>query len=98
MVRILCGVAAVAMLVSALPVAAQINGSTQKPSVTATATQSAHATAPKPAKVKKASPPRASGPRSEASMDCSKHADGKNLHGKELEKFRRACMKNAKKK
>ena len=35
-------------------------------------------------------------PRTAASIDCSKQADAKNLHGKDREKFRRACMKTAK--
>lgn len=31
--------------------------------------------------------------RSAASLDCSKQADAKSLHGKERKKFRRDCMK-----
>jgi hypothetical protein len=30
------------------------------------------------------------------SLDCSKQADEKGLHGKERKKFRSACMKEAK--
>jgi hypothetical protein len=30
------------------------------------------------------------------SLDCSKQADDKGLHGKERKKFRSACMKEAK--
>ena len=32
------------------------------------------------------------------SIECSKEADAKGLHGKEREKFRRECKKNAKSK
>jgi hypothetical protein len=31
--------------------------------------------------------------RSAISISCSKQADDKGLHGKDREKFRRACMK-----
>ena len=34
--------------------------------------------------------------RSTESLDCSKQADEKGLHGKERKKFRSACMKEAK--
>ena len=36
--------------------------------------------------------------RSEASMECSKQADEKGLHGKERKKFRKQCLKDMKKK
>ncbi len=32
-------------------------------------------------------------PRTAVSLDCSKQADAKNLHGKDREKFRKTCMK-----
>jgi hypothetical protein len=32
-------------------------------------------------------------PRTEASLECSKQADAKGLHGKERHKFRAACKK-----
>jgi psiF repeat len=35
-------------------------------------------------------------PRSAASMECSKEADAKGLHGKARKKFRSGCMKKAK--
>ncbi|KIZ48004.1 MULTISPECIES: PsiF family protein [Rhodopseudomonas] len=35
-------------------------------------------------------------PRTAASLDCSKQADAKGLHGKERKKFRKACIKTAK--
>lgn len=41
--------------------------------------------------------PKAEKPRSAASIDCSKQADAKGLHGKERKKFRSDCMKAAKK-
>jgi invasion protein IalB len=33
--------------------------------------------------------------RSAASLECSKQADAKSLHGKERKTFRRQCMKEA---
>jgi psiF repeat-containing protein len=33
--------------------------------------------------------------RSAASLECSKQADAKSLHGKERKKFRRECRKEA---
>jgi hypothetical protein len=35
-------------------------------------------------------------PRSAASVECSKQADAKGLHGKERKKFRSECKKEAK--
>jgi hypothetical protein len=35
-------------------------------------------------------------PRSEASLQCSKDADAKNVHGKERKKFMSECKKAAK--
>lgn len=32
-------------------------------------------------------------PRSAASMECSKEADAKSLHGKERKKFRKDCVR-----
>jgi hypothetical protein len=34
-------------------------------------------------------------PRSAASLECSKEADAKGLHGKERKKFRQECKKQA---
>ena len=34
-------------------------------------------------------------PKSEASLECSKQADAKGLHGKERKKFRSECKKEA---
>lgn len=39
---------------------------------------------------------KAEKPRSAASIECSKQADAKGLHGKERKKFRSECMKEAK--
>lgn len=39
---------------------------------------------------------KASKPRSAASLECSKEADAKGLHGKARKKFRSSCMKKAK--
>lgn len=35
-------------------------------------------------------------PRTAASLECSKEADGKSLHGKERKKFMSTCKKEAK--
>jgi psiF repeat len=37
--------------------------------------------------------PASQKPRSAKSIECSKQADAKGLHGKERRKFRRACIK-----
>jgi hypothetical protein len=37
-------------------------------------------------------------PRTAISIECSKQADAKGLHGKERKTFRSACMKDGKKK
>ena len=38
---------------------------------------------------------KAQKPRTAASLECSKEADAKGLHGKERKKFRSACKKAA---
>ena len=38
---------------------------------------------------------KAEKPRSAESLECSKQADAKGLHGKERKKFRSACIKEA---
>jgi CelD/BcsL family acetyltransferase involved in cellulose biosynthesis len=38
---------------------------------------------------------KAEKPRSAASLECSKEADAKGLHGKERKKFRAECKKTA---
>jgi hypothetical protein len=73
--------AAVSSLLLAGPVLAQ--SSTAPAAKTDTA-------APADAMTKKASKPR-----SAASLQCSKDADGKGLHGKERKKFRSDCKKAA---
>ncbi len=65
------------------------------PAVAQTAAPAAQAPAATPAKPAKAAP-KADKPRSAASLDCSKQADAKGLHGKDRKKFRSACMKDAK--
>ena len=54
----------------------------------------APAAAPATTSAKKAE--RAEKPRSTESLECSKQADEKGLHGKERKKFRSACIKEAK--
>ena len=39
---------------------------------------------------------KAEKPRSAESLECSKQADAKGLHGKDRKKFRSDCMKEAK--
>ncbi len=56
----------------------------------------AQATAPAtPAPAAKAAPAekKAEKPRTAASLECSKEADAKELHGKERKKFRSECKK-----
>lgn len=60
---------------------------------------SAQSTAPAAAPAAKTAPatttaPKAKTERSAASLECSKQADAKGLHGKERHKFRAACKKN----
>jgi psiF repeat len=43
----------------------------------------------------KAPTPEEKKARSVASLECSKQADAKSLHGKERKKFRRECLKEA---
>lgn len=61
----------------------------------------AQAPTPTPAPVAKSAPAekmapaekKAEKPRTEASLECSKQADAKGLHGKERKKFRSECKK-----
>jgi psiF repeat-containing protein len=39
---------------------------------------------------------KAQAPRTAASLECSKEADGKSLHGKDRKKFMSECKKEAK--
>lgn len=60
---------------------------------------SAQSTAPAAAPAAKTAPatmpaPKAKTERSAASLECSKQADAKGLHGKERHKFRATCKKN----
>jgi hypothetical protein len=58
----------------------------------------AQATAPAtPAPAAKAAPAekKAEKPRTAGSLECSKQADAKGLHGKERKKFRAECKKTA---
>jgi len=57
----------------------------------------AQATAPAtPAPAAKTAPaPKAKAERTAASLECSKQADAKGLHGKERKKFRSECKKGS---
>jgi hypothetical protein len=79
---ILAAAGTLALLVSGVAFA-QTPAPTDKP---AAATQSKPA-----AKSKKTKKPKAE--RSAKSMECSKQADEKSLHGKARQKFRAKCMK-----
>jgi hypothetical protein len=63
---------------------------------------SAYAQTPAPAPAAKAdtkmapTEKKAAAPRTSASLECSKEADGKSLHGKERKKFMSDCKKEAK--
>jgi CelD/BcsL family acetyltransferase involved in cellulose biosynthesis len=48
-----------------------------------------------PAAAPAATEKKAEKPRSAASLECSKEADAKGLHGKERKKFRSDCKKEA---
>jgi hypothetical protein len=49
-----------------------------------------------PAPAEKAAPAKAEKPRSAASLECSKEADTKGVHGKDRKKFMSECKKAAK--
>lgn len=58
----------------------------------------AQTTAPAPAPAAKTAPAEKKAekpPRTAASLECSKEADGKSLHGKERKKFMSECKKTA---
>jgi hypothetical protein len=56
----------------------------------------AQTTAPAtPAPAAKAAPAKTEKPRTAESLECSKQADAKGLHGKERKKFRSECKKGA---
>ena len=55
----------------------------------------AQATAPAPAAPAAAPAKAAPVQHSAASLECSKQADAKGLHGSERKKFRAACIKSA---
>lgn len=55
----------------------------------------AQATAPAAQTAPAAREKKAEKPRTEASLECSKEADAKGLHGAERKKFRSECKKTA---
>ena len=55
----------------------------------------APATTPAPAAKAAPAEKKAEKPRTTASLECSKEADAKGLHGKERKKFRSDCKKAA---
>jgi hypothetical protein len=79
---------AVATAVAAFLLAGPASSQTTAP---ATAPASKMAPAPKAA----APAAKAKPERTAASLECSKQADAKGLHGKERKKFRSECKKNA---
>jgi hypothetical protein len=52
--------------------------------------------APAPATKMAPAEKKAEKPRTAASLECSKEADAKNVHGKERKKFMSECKKTAK--
>jgi hypothetical protein len=80
---------ATATLLSFAPAAAFAQA-TQPATTPAAKSSSPAPTAPAPA-----SSDSSSKPRSAVSMECSKQADAKGLHGKERKQFRSECRKNA---
>ena len=85
---------ATAMLLSFAPAAAFAQAA--QPTTAPAAKSSAPApTAPAPASTDKSSTDKSSKPRSATSMECSKEADAKGLHGKARKEFRSECKKNA---
>jgi len=56
---------------------------------------SAYAQTTAPAAAPAATEKKAEKPHSAASLECSKEADAKGLHGKERKKFRSDCKKEA---
>ena len=72
--------------------AALLAGSVSAQSTTTTTTKMAG----KPAVTTTHKGPVPMAQRTEISKTCSAQADTKNLHGKDREKFRRACMKGGK--
>jgi len=48
-----------------------------------------------PATKSETAAPKMTKPHSAASIECSKEADAKGLHGKERKKFRAECKRNA---
>ena len=56
----------------------------------------AQSTAAPATKSDAAAPAKMEKPRTAESLECSKQADEKGLHGKERKKFRKACEKEAK--
>lgn len=75
---------AVAALLLAAPASAQSTAPAAAPAAKSTTAPMA---APKAA-------PKAKTERSAVSVECSKQADAKGLHGKERHKFRSTCKKN----
>ncbi len=72
--------------------AALVAGSATAQSTTTTTTKTAGQ--PKVSVTRKGPPPAAQ--RTEISKNCSVSADAKNVHGKDREKFMRACKKGGK--
>jgi phosphate-selective porin len=62
-------------------------------SAQAPATTPAPATKSAPADTKAPATAKTAKPRTEISLECSKQADAKGLHGKERHKFRSDCKK-----
>ena len=84
------------MKISSLATAAAVASLLLMGSASAQTTAPAAAPAAKEAAPKaEAKAPKAEKPHTAASLECSKEADAKGLHGKERKKFRSECRKAA---
>jgi hypothetical protein len=82
--RFVLALAAAALLAGS--VQAQAPAAKAKPAMTTTTTTTSTSTAKSTTRK----------PRTPQSLDCSKQADAKGLHGADRKKFRASCMKAAK--
>ena len=83
----------IATAVASFLLTGAVSAQTQTTPAPAAKSAAPAATAPKAAK--SAAMPKTTKPRTAASLECSKQADAKGLHGKERKKFRAQCKQSA---
>ena len=83
--------AALAVIILSTIFAGPVLAQTTPPKATTPQTQATTTTKPTPPKTTTATKPK-----SAASLECSKQADAKGLHGKERKTFRAKCKKDFK--